>query len=1006
MALQQRTTPYGEPALVALRAAVQELQEGDPLTPVTVLVYSNAVGVAARRWLAAHGGVAAVQFITTFRLAELLGGPALVRQGRRPVSTPVIEVAARAALQASTGLFAPIAAHQATVAALRSTYRELRHVPDPQWGALAGRGSARAKEVVRLCRSVQHRLAAEWYDEADLLHAAAAACQEGLAHELRRTIVFLPQRLRSTERGLLEALAMHGQVLVLEGHVASGTIPEVEVVDTSDADEEVREAVRLVVAAAHRGVPLHRMAVVWPHDTPYARLVAEHLDDAGLAWNGRPGTALRERLAARLVLDVFRLDHRRGIRRADLFALLAHVPARTEAGAPVPRQLWERLARDAGLAADADWGPRLTQFADSARANGREADATAAASLQAFVASLRATLGPADQPESWAHWAGVALQLLTRWLGGHRGIQALPVDEVEAYHRVQAALDRLARLDGLTGPVTRAVVAETLEAELDSAPGRVGRIGVGVQAGPLAFAVGQVADLLVVLGASEGSLPAPPPPEALLTDADRAVTGGELPLDAELAAQQHDHLWAALAGARRAVLLWPRGDLRATADRQPSRWVAELTTGAVVPPRRRAVPSFAAGLAHTEFPATATQHRVRALLHARARGLDVTTHPLVAAVPPLSLGAATVLARASASLTEYDGDLSAMTFDALGDRPASPTRLEAWVACPHAWFLRYVLGVEPVEQPDEQLQITPKDRGNLVHAALDRFHRQVIAGSLPPPGPAGWGQAHLTALLEAFDTEATNLAHLGLVGRRAFWHSEQARQRRELQAWMVRDSEFVVARGATVLASELHFGGEGEGAAPVASIALGDGTVLRFRGYIDRLDRCADGRLVVTDHKTGGDSMYRDITDADPTAGGSRLQLVVYAAAARAATGTGADTPVVAEYSFLAKGKFKRIGATVDTTNQQVATQALAAIAHGIRSRLFVALPQKAQYRLSFNRCPWCDPDDMGTAERWEEFERKQHDPRVAALLGLTDDGDPATGADGLSDGIDGGGDA
>ncbi|MCB0981446.1 MAG: hypothetical protein KDB17_12425, partial [Ilumatobacter sp.] len=97
MALDHRTTPYGTPALTALRAVVDELQEGHPLTPVTVLVHSNAVGVAARRWLAAHGGVAAAQFITTFRLAELLGGPALVREGRRPVSTPVIEVAARGA---------------------------------------------------------------------------------------------------------------------------------------------------------------------------------------------------------------------------------------------------------------------------------------------------------------------------------------------------------------------------------------------------------------------------------------------------------------------------------------------------------------------------------------------------------------------------------------------------------------------------------------------------------------------------------------------------------------------------------------------------------------------------------------------------------------------------------------------------------------------------------------------------------------------------------------------
>ena len=70
MPLQQVTTPYGPPAFRALRAAVDQLQAGDPLASITVLVHSNAVGVAARRWLAANGGIAAAQFLTAFRFAD------------------------------------------------------------------------------------------------------------------------------------------------------------------------------------------------------------------------------------------------------------------------------------------------------------------------------------------------------------------------------------------------------------------------------------------------------------------------------------------------------------------------------------------------------------------------------------------------------------------------------------------------------------------------------------------------------------------------------------------------------------------------------------------------------------------------------------------------------------------------------------------------------------------------------------------------------------------------
>ena len=74
MALHRLSTPYGPAAFRALREAVDRVQADDPLAAVTVVVHSNAVGVAARRWLAANGGIAAAQFVTAFRFAELLGG--------------------------------------------------------------------------------------------------------------------------------------------------------------------------------------------------------------------------------------------------------------------------------------------------------------------------------------------------------------------------------------------------------------------------------------------------------------------------------------------------------------------------------------------------------------------------------------------------------------------------------------------------------------------------------------------------------------------------------------------------------------------------------------------------------------------------------------------------------------------------------------------------------------------------------------------------------------------
>ncbi len=98
--------------------------------------------------------------------------------------------------------------------------------------------------------------------------------------------------------------------------------------------------------------------MLWPAPQPYARLVEHHLSGADIPWNGRPGTTLTERLAPRLVLDLLDVNQR-GLRRRNLFDLLADVPARDAAGTYLPTASWERVSREAGIARDEDWNRRL-----------------------------------------------------------------------------------------------------------------------------------------------------------------------------------------------------------------------------------------------------------------------------------------------------------------------------------------------------------------------------------------------------------------------------------------------------------------------------------------------------------------------------------------------------------------------------------------------------------------------------------------------------------------------
>src|SRR5207253_10905402 len=83
--------------------------------------------------------------------------------------------------------------------------------------------------------------------------------------------------------------------------------------------------------------------------------------------------------------------------------------------------------------------------------------------------------------------------------------------------------------------------------------------------------------------------------------------------------------------------------------------------------------------------------------------------------------------------------------------------------------------------------------------------------------------------------------------------------------------------------SELTFGQKG--AAPV-EVHLADDRTIRFRGSADRVDSTADGELVVTDYKSGKAEAFKSLSETNPTQHGSKLQLPVYAHAARAELGT------------------------------------------------------------------------------------------------------------------------
>lgn len=1037
-------TSYGPPAAAALRDAVAVAKGGEPLAPVTVVVPSNHVGVASRRLLASGSlgpvagsgvGLAAVTFVTTYRLAELLGAAQLAGEGKRPVSTPVLAAAVRAELTADPGLFAPVAEHPATESALVSTYQELRDLSPAALAALAG-SSDRAREVVRLHRGARGRLEASWSDEEDLLAAATELAGSPAALELGALVVHLPQRLSQHGARLLAALAEHVPTTVIaglcgvaeaDGEVlgsvrrlgiepaaglagdASPVAPDrTTILTASDADEEVRAAVRAVVDAARAGVRLDRIAVLHASPEPYARLAHEQLRAASVPTNGATVVPLAARVAGRTLLDLLALPAG-GYRRQDVFAWLAAAPIQ-HASRLAPATAWERISRDAAVVAGrSDWDLRLTQLAlqREERAAEAEADdeqpewlparerATAARALQlrGFVLGVIDDLAAASaRPRRWSEHAEWAQRWLHRLLGAESTRTRWDdAAERKAADRVEEALQRLGALDAVEAAVPLEVFHRTLELELEHDLGRVGRFGDGVLVGSVEMGIGLDLDLVVVLGLAEGSFPSTVRDDSLLPDRERARAAGEVGLRQDRVERQHRHLLATLAGARRQLLCVPRGDLRRSVERVPSRWVLDLASAMAgerwwSPDLLRAkvpwvqhVASFDAGLRNVAVPSTAQEHRLQALL--AAGGLLGATDD-----PRTALGWSMISARRSDRFTRFDGNLAGLPVPSPVERITSPTRLERWASCPHRHLVEDLLRAAPVENPEDNLMITPLDKGSLVHDALERFLLGVLdrpADRRPGAGEPWTGADH-TMLQQIGSALCDQYEARGLVGRPIFWTRDRRRILADLAVTLEVDSAHRRTHGTTPVAAELGFGFVGE-PLPAVELTMPDGRTLRVRGRIDRVDVGADGTVHVVDYKTGSlRGGYSELTPDNPVVGGSKLQLPIYGLAGRLAA-KDPSAPVKAEYWFATtKGGFKRAGYDITPEVLETTIEVLDVIVRGVEGGVFPPHPSALSTFL-WVECHTCDPDGLGTGELRRQWERKRHDPALAEYAQLAE---------------------
>ncbi len=1020
---------YGRAASAALARAIVDAKAGVALAPVTVIVPSNFAGLAARRMLGSGdlgvAGVANVNFVTPFRLAELLAVGEL--PGRRPLTKPVLGAAVRRALADDPRHFRNVRDHQATERALAVAVGELSNVSIAGRSAIRGHGG-QATAIIELFDAIKGSLRG-FHDEADV--ARAAGHRSDLAHVvlpfghmiwhlpgpisaplasfLRSVLSIAPATVVVATSGTAEADHEVARTMRIAGIEFPPSNPALlsppladHIISVTDADDEVRAVLREVIQLVAQGTPLDRIGIFHPVPDPYVRILEQQFAAANIPANGPSRRRLGETIAGRVLMGALALPSDRW-RRDRVIALVNSGPLRHD-DKPARPAVWDMLSRYAGVVGGLkDWRTKLQgelhriQIAENEAAEAgnnsgvkRMIDQRAdTEDLAAFVDTLAQGVAAVDSSVGWPARAEAATQLLHGLLGGPQLRGWWPEAELSAFEQVESALERLAMLDEIEPEPSMAVFLRALSSELSVARGRSGRFGNGVVYGPLASAPGQDLDAVFILGCTEGLCPAARREDVLLADSVRKLAGGDLPLRLGQIDEQHRLFLAALAAAPTGNrwLLFPRGDLRSSRRARPSRWL--LPTASALegkplyatdfedesPSSIYEVASHADALVQASHFASVDERDIAQVFAYVQDGGDPGEHPTSELV---ERGLRVQLARRSSAFTEFDGNIAGFGAGAGGD-VMSASRLEMWATCGFRYFLSYVLGLSERDDPERTVELSALDRGSAMHDVLERFMReQVQAG--PPAPDEPWSTAQRARAQEIATESFAEYERRGRTGRRIEWETQKSDLLALIDDFLTSDDQYRLEHSSTPAHLELAFG---MASTDPLEIALDDGRSLQFRGMIDRVDEGPHGNKRIVDYKTGSGTQYKGLAaEDDPTRQGTLLQLGLYAEAASAQLGA---SGVSSEYWMVnTSAGFARFGYPWTPSHRDRLIDVLTTIADGIEAGVFAAIPGDWQsFRNTYDNCAYCDFAGVCPRDRAEHADEKADAPELAVRVAL-----------------------
>ncbi|NNN14081.1 MAG: PD-(D/E)XK nuclease family protein [Acidimicrobiaceae bacterium] len=1027
-------TPESDPIRV-LADEVKRLKGGDTLAKVRVIVDSHETGVLTRRNLAplfagsdGGNGLGAVDFITFDQLAESIVRKDGSLAKRRKSNAGVIRLAAKKVLENHGEEFPGTNQKKVTINSFHSIFRSYERLKDHEKATLR-RVPGRTSTLIKICDEISERIALAFYSASELRQRATEVLR---AHpenlHLDPVIVFLPTHINRSGAETIHGLSGQSAVSIILRTFGDGDLDDsftdwarradpslakpspcsypasnLAFVDAHDPTDEVRYAIKAIIEAAKRGAKFSEMEVVYTSEEPYLPYLLAQLNRSHIPFVASPAGRLSDTAWAKRVQATLEITSST-LTLDGLFDLLKlrGDPDHEEA---MPVSTMEEVARTVlGDLAETHWLNRLEGCANellgdlksyrfSRNFNPAQIHQACLKLIEEIKEIIELRESTKDKTLSFTEWIawGDKFRL---WQLQSDGETSTDTQFDARQSAVAEILRALKKLDLIVAVVAFEEFRDSVLNAIESEQLKIGKIDHNLPIHPIWSTPFSPRKLVIILGMTEDRVAALKGHDPLIT----RYLEGKYHLEGHPESTRYFEAKATLSNiifsSEEVILTSCRSDLSDSKAKSPARWLCDLLSMSVG--RRVSTSEYLflkdPKLRHLEgdfsellkIPLPIEERDLNIL---RAREISRATFNLRAFQPrdsdgPLERSLRLKSARASQNFTEFDGMIGEAIFEQIEKEAFSPTALERWATCPFSYFARDILSIDVIESPSGEARISPRDRGNIIHHALDAMVKWSLKdpnGTSSKPG-SPWSEEEMAVAIASAEAKIAEFARLNRFAKPLYHGFERNRLISEIKEIVHKDGKFREDSQAETVGSEVYFGPNER---LRAKLGVGGEPGVEFAGRIDRIDlRHSLNQMVVVDYKSGKSSQYK-ISPENPTQNGRNLQLAIYAASLSEMEQASEMTPeLIGEYLFTAPSEeAKRIYLVLTDEVKERVALVVKSIVQAIWDGSF---PQ-GLLNPSANPigCEYCDPSNLRPRWHNQQIKAKLADRVISSFADL-----------------------